>query len=228
MVMTQKEPKSPIGIDKLLASLEESRCGLEEACQDLERPVPPGVPVAGPGAASWAQKGEAALSSAQGEVRDARHGLLRRLFLRLRDERRRLEETRCDLRAWTEDLRVRYAILSSAEAQLAEQRLRHQAEVLREERRRLDEEKLRFERDRLAEQQRRLGDDSRRDVAPTASVPPPALPPALPPVLPPALPSTSAQPAPHEEFATKAAPSPHVSEPVEALPPPQWGVATEY
>ena len=97
MVMTQKEPKSPIGIDKLLASLEESRCGLEEACQDLERPVPPGVPVAG----AWcglvgSERGEAALSSAQGEVRDARHGLLRRLFLRLRDERRRLEETRCD------------------------------------------------------------------------------------------------------------------------------------
>ncbi|HAZ07126.1 MAG TPA: hypothetical protein DCZ01_01080 [Elusimicrobia bacterium] len=202
--MAQEEPKASVEIDKLLASLDESRRGLEEVWRDLEQPLPPGAPIETTIAPARAAQKDVLRSQAQGEGLDARRDLLRKLFLRLRDERRRLEETRRNLRAWTEDLRARYAMLAQAEAQLMEQRLRHQGETLREDRRRIDEEKLRLERERLAEQQRRLDDDRRRDAAP----------------------STPDLPAPAEEPAKNASPlRPSASTPAEA--PPKWGSAAE-
>lgn len=217
-MVPQEEPKPSVEIEKLLASLEESRRGLDEAWQDLNHPLPQSVPAqfaAKPPPARAPQE-EALHARAQGEGRDARRDFMRKLFLKLRDERRRLEETRRELRTWTEDLRSRYAMLAQAEAQLVEQRLRHQEEALREERRRLDEDKLRFERDRLAEQQRRLDDDRRRDGI---AAPLPAAPAAAPLSAAPPARTTVEGGAPKDEPARPSAPA--------AIPPPKWGAAIE-
>lgn len=212
-------------IDQLLAALENTRremeetwAGLEQSSPDLppavDPPLPPPPPIALPSS-------EALRERARDEGYEARRRMLRKLFLRLRDQRQRLDDVRRDLRSWTEQLSVRYGALAKAEAEFAERRnrleedrLRRQEEALRDERRRFEEERLRFERERLEEDRRR------------AAVPPPS-PAAAAPAAPARAAAPAAPPAPEAKAPSAPIPRPlgGLSPASDDSTPPPWGAA---
>lgn len=226
--MAQDQP--PLEIDKLLASLEETRRSLDEAWRGFEGGVPGAeTPKPAPEHAQLRKQ-------AQEEGWEAQRRVLQKLFVRARDERHRLDELRAELKRWADEIAARFAALGKAEAELHEARNRFESERLRLEREqlenerrrlerdRLDEDRLRLDRERLDDERRRLDDERRRldeerrrlscAPAPMQAVTYVAAPAPAPAAPAPAAPAPASSPA---KPAAKAPPEPEA--------PPLWGAA---